>query len=373
MSDGASSAWRRGAVGVAIGLAVAASVAACVLSTEGQRAAGLDADADAAVPDAAPRDDGGGRERCENDLDDDGNGLVDCADPACAADYECVETPPDGWEGPLFLREVAFDEPATPCAGGVAPRSHGQGDASTVTCAPCACGALADAACSPPPLHCYYGVAGCSGGQDDDLTGAANDAGCLTLPAQGVPSSCMVTGAGAVASEGACPPTGGAIASGPPVPRRIDDCRGPMRVGGCEAGRVCAHKPATGYGVAGVCVQRPGNHGDCPLSFDETRFVAWQDVVDGRVCSPCRCTASGASCAGGAYTIHGCPACSPDVTCGAVSLPAGYCYPTSGLLLQPWSVAATPPALTAGGCTASGGEADGAVLAEGEITFCCKR
>lgn len=71
---------------------------------------------------AGARPDGGG-ELCDNGVDDDGNGKVDCEDPACG-DYECVEVPPEGWDGPYRIREVPFDDPTKPCAGGAEPKRN---------------------------------------------------------------------------------------------------------------------------------------------------------------------------------------------------------------------------------------------------------
>src|SRR6185436_995373 len=45
-------------------------------------------------PDAGPPP----AEDCENGVDDDGDGLVDCADPDCAKlGYQCVAAVPSGW------------------------------------------------------------------------------------------------------------------------------------------------------------------------------------------------------------------------------------------------------------------------------------
>jgi len=46
-------------------------------------------------------------------VDDDCNGLVDCADPGCVVGFECVETAPDGWSGPGILFVSANDAGAS--------------------------------------------------------------------------------------------------------------------------------------------------------------------------------------------------------------------------------------------------------------------
>src|SRR5262245_45608356 len=79
-----------------------------------------------------------GREDCLNGVDDDGNGLVDCAYPACgAAGFACAPAPPDGWSLVAMYRYEYKRAPSTaPCA---APSRHLTGLAAPI--APAECGA----------------------------------------------------------------------------------------------------------------------------------------------------------------------------------------------------------------------------------------
>src|SRR5262245_29388782 len=40
-----------------------------------------------------------GAENCQNGLDDDGDGNIDCADPKCPG-FQCATAAPAGWSGP---------------------------------------------------------------------------------------------------------------------------------------------------------------------------------------------------------------------------------------------------------------------------------
>jgi hypothetical protein len=360
-----------------VALALTASIGACVLATEGSRAAGDGAAAsDAGAPEDARAPDAGGVERCENGVDDDGDGLVDCADPDCAPGWECVDTPPEGWDGPLRIRDVAHGDPAAGCAGDDAPKGYGLGDAGGAACTPCSCGDLKGAACDPARVECDYGVEGCDGGTRDDLTAAAEKGPCLgNLGAQPGYSSCHVTAGPTVSAQGGCLPDGGAPIPSPPVPRRIDACATAAHEGGCGPGRACARKPSKGYAEAGVCVRHPGEVPTCPASFAADRRVVWQDVTDDRGCDACSCAPSGTTCTPGSYTLYPCAGCASDPKCAGfpgVPLLAGQCTTTTAFIVQDWSVAVTPPTPVPGACTPSGGAPTGSVRAENQVTFCCK-
>src|SRR5262249_56746911 len=59
-----------------------------------------DANAESDARDAADaRDVCAPDENCLDGVDNDCNGLTDCADPACTAGYRCVAAPPPAWSG----------------------------------------------------------------------------------------------------------------------------------------------------------------------------------------------------------------------------------------------------------------------------------
>jgi hypothetical protein len=70
-------------------------------------------------------------EQCHNGVDDDGNGLIDCADPACASDMGCKEAGDAGYYGSCpkcgqtcanqsvcVNQSWAFDTPLAQCSDG---------------------------------------------------------------------------------------------------------------------------------------------------------------------------------------------------------------------------------------------------------------
>src|SRR5689334_5880623 len=72
---------------------------------------------------------GGDGEDCTNGVDDNDDGLIDCADPGCSG-YACVSVIPMGWQGYVAL----YDGPAAkdPGCGGDFPRSVFTGTGSLV-------------------------------------------------------------------------------------------------------------------------------------------------------------------------------------------------------------------------------------------------
>ena len=92
---------------------------------------------------------------CDNGIDDDGDGLTDCADADCAADPACAPPPP-----------------AEVCNDGIDNDGDGATDCADADCA-------ADPACAPPPAEV------CDDGVDNDGDGATDcaDADCAADPA----------------------------------------------------------------------------------------------------------------------------------------------------------------------------------------------
>src|SRR5262245_6655050 len=50
-----------------------------------------------------PGDAATGDEDCTNGVDDNGDGLIDCADPRCSPGFACVSIIPTGWQGYVAL------------------------------------------------------------------------------------------------------------------------------------------------------------------------------------------------------------------------------------------------------------------------------
>ncbi len=114
-------------------------------------------------------------EVCGNGRDDNGNGLVDCADPECAAAPGCVCTP------------TGTENTSAACSDG-----RDNDCDSLIDCADSQCAATpACGGCMPSPEGT---AATCSDGRDNDCDGLIDcmDPACVTLP---ICTPCMPTGA----------------------------------------------------------------------------------------------------------------------------------------------------------------------------------
>jgi len=103
---------------------------------------------------------GSSAEDCLNSSDDDNNGLIDCQDPACQTDYECVPIPPAGWEGVGYLSGLAAAD--CPLAMTVSQDLYEQSElnAPPADCS-CTCSGAGSVECKVP-MTCWD-AQGCTG------------------------------------------------------------------------------------------------------------------------------------------------------------------------------------------------------------------
>lgn len=306
-----------------------------------------------------PGSDGAPGERCENGVDDNGNGLVDCEDPACAA-YECVDLPPAGTVN--LLRGVKGPFPPTSpvpaCEVGSAQRLYVE--PPTVSCAPCACAAKPGAACSAPTIK-LWDQGGCNLGNSYDKTLLlAKQGGCtaglptLLSAAVTAPSSPQVT----------CQAGGGTVS--PAFAGTVDACATTVFGKGCPAGQGCVRRTAAPLPY-GPCYRSTGT--SCPQGLN--KLAGHLDFVDSRTCSPCSCSLGKQPCVGGSYTFFGCTGC--PTACQQLQL--GYGTPSVCLELAPfdgsYSVSYSPPQVSSSACSPSGGQAAGSLSLSPAIVLCC--
>jgi len=185
----------------------------------------------------------GAETSCFDGFDNNGDGLVDCADPMCASVAACVAKVPSGWVGYTVLYDGAptsVPSCAAPFVVTVTPGSAGLSGAPA-TCAPCTCG-----------------------------------------PSNG----------------SACAPGGGTATVGAPAFARIGlGCKDQaLPAAGCT-GTVCQPRPSAPFG-AGICVLQPADV-PCPSGTPFTdRHVFFAGIDDTRGCAACTCgPPSGGSCA----------------------------------------------------------------------------
>jgi hypothetical protein len=300
-------------------------------------------------------------EDCTNGIDDNCNGMTDCADPLCQSGYTCFDPIPSGWTGLVSLYDATGNPPpAPPACGGGYPNDvvdkSGSPNIPSASCG-CTCG-------SPTAIQCQFVNAM-----------LYSDPGCVTQCASdGLPPNfCVASGCATAQSYIAtASPTGGSCSpmptsNIPPVTfsgvGRACEYAGPLG-GGCGAGK-CAAKPPTGYGPR--CVFNNGGDLPCPSGNYSVKHTYYSGSTDTRACSACSCGApTGASCTGGQVTLYGNVSCNGasntyPLSTGCASLPS---VPGIGI-----EATATTP--TGGSCGSMGGALTGSAQATGATTVCC--
>ena len=263
--------------------------------------AGMDALAEAAVDAPSPTDGciAGGPEVCTDGVDNDCNGAVDCADPACAAGgYACVPAIPGGW---TF---GALSAGALSCAAGTTSQAYVAATGAPATCG-CSCVVGQPPQCGGATVSVQTGSdSACNAGAQPYSTSA-----CTVLGA--VPA--YVAGGPVQASGGTC--SAQSTSSVPPV--AVTDWSsclsdGPFGAGCSSPGEVCAWA-----GGASRCVTAPGVQ-SCPAAYAASSHALGSGYADTRACSPacggcgstptaiCAATVtfySGSGCNGGAIPV----------------------------------------------------------------------
>jgi hypothetical protein len=301
---------------------------------------------------------------CLDGKDNDGDALVDCADPDCGA-VRCAPAVPRGWSGPaLFYRgPTSAMAPSCPAGTSVVSEANAGLVAPPAVCTPCDCSVPSGGTCGAATATSYDSQV-CDGGVEAQLSGA----GCKSFSVGDKTNSAL----GAVipvTSPGACEVVGTATATlpEPSWSERTLLCALGALGGGCAAGEVCVAAPAAPF-EALVCIHRAGEE-PCPSGPYATPFVTFSGWQEGRSCTPCGCgTPAGATCGGTTkiYVGTGCTTLATEV-------------PHDGATCKPWSTS-TPfnsyafvgdKAPNGGACPKTGAEPAGAVAPTGATTVCC--
>jgi hypothetical protein len=327
---------------------------------------GVDAEA-GGVPDASPDADACGTvEICDNGIDDNCNGLVDCADPQCQSEgWVCTPAVPSGWS---LVAYVAGSRPD--CAmgwGSLAPLVEGP-DAGAATCV-CSCGqALGTPSCVVGTASLSLGGSACGCAQVQEVP-LLSSGGCDPIGAS-IGQPCGPWDSGLVQPVG--------LDAGPPSAPCVDDPQRPAITyaaqgetcvaqgntgGGCNSGGGCLPAPAP----ATACIEAAGIQ-TCPIGFLQQHVAyAPSNVIDERQCGPCGC-ATTPTCTGASVTLFDDSAC----TKFAAFLPAdGNCDPLSGNPTGAgwfrYAATTTPNACTGAATTGL----DGGLLLRAPATICC--
>ena len=307
-----------------------------------------------------------GAENCFDGIDNDCNGKIDCADPAC---------------GSGVAQCVAFDPTSAPIgllSGGTGPCSTALYDQATaifanqnqLSCTTIVAGQ--GCSCKPGPVSCSTTLAGfktlaeCTGttssGEAAGKFATDQDNACTAgVPPWTTDTVGDIYGIAVttfVALAGACTPSGT-----PNVPKfafgiSANFCATKEVGGGCGAGQVCV--PTTGS--ASPCQLFDGMKTTCPGG---AAAVPWYTGSSGSVsCGPCTCgSPSGASCDSMLLTAGSATSCSGA---GQLQSNTRECF-ASGLLKPGVQFSGTP---TPGNCSAVstlGGNAG----PTGPKTLCC--
>ncbi|HVW26058.1 MAG TPA: hypothetical protein VHC69_11865 [Polyangiaceae bacterium] len=263
-------------------------------------------------------------ENCLNGIDDDRDGLVDCADPDCTTGYTCGSVPA-GWQGPFALWS------GTPNAAPSCPAAYPTGlflahdklNVPSYACPDCACRPSSDSVCNT--LHFWYDTSSnCSASAAWDVAvdpdgacvpevlslysksfnplSASIDSAQLTPPDQHSPALPPY-------AQGSCTPN--QIAPSFPNPTWGLDAEGcglsqaATTGGGCSLG-VCMPKPASPFG-AKLCIFKAGVT-SCPSSYpvSPTSPQYYETWSDSRKCTSCTCGAIGCGGKVTAFTDTNC-------------------------------------------------------------------
>jgi hypothetical protein len=261
-------------------------------------------------------------EICDNGVDDDCNGLIDCADPACdtpTGGLACIAAAPAGW-----AIATRFPGAANLCPPGYgsAVQVAAPPTSASATC-DCSCGAAVSNPCTQGQLTIKSGLSCTAETIVSNVTG-----GCDALGATLIGPHKSISAPALKAVSVACGATVNKPAS---VPSSVDTLCGPpvSPAGGCAGDQICFPRVAAGQ----LCIHASGDMA-CPAGspFTARQVVgAPGAVTDQRTCGACACTSIASACSGAtftAYTDAGCTA-NPvsaliDGSCGAASNNASF-------------------------------------------------
>jgi hypothetical protein len=281
-------------------------------------------------------------EVCDNNIDDDGDGLIDCADSQCTT-HVCVAAAPAGWTGPVAVRDdLSSTNPA--CSGPYLNNPFKGGRQVTCpahTCGGCSCGSPPGINCSTPQIT-TWGMNGvdCSG------KGSTPEDVPACKPIQGyfLTTDTVASGSGTCAGS-----RGPDTKPNPSFARTGLACSGATAGGGCGTGQ-CLPIPAAPL-EGKLCIFHAGDLA-CPAGYTGSRRVYHQTITDGRTCSTCTCGAP--VCKGRVWTGQDFTCPSDDGTGTPVPVP---CTQIGGVVAEyvsyvPLGASCTPStSMASGTCT----------------------
>jgi hypothetical protein len=314
--------------------------------------------------DAPPEASGDGcaskQETCNNGVDDNCNGLVDCQDPECgsSASCTCVGAPPANWSQPQELWQGNGSPPACTTDFGNAVFDGNAGPVVDPGCSACAC-ATSTATCTVG-VHVNDNN-GCGGGAC--LSDALTNGACKAIATCGSSTPHQQIDSPAP-QNAACAPSGGALQSaGWSAAGRACSTAYTAMQGGCGAGQLSVPVPAAPFG-SGLCIAASG----AQVCTDPSYMVAhvyYSGISDSRQCTQCTCGGvSGDSCAAGSVVLYSDGNCGTSVQTDATG---DSCANRIGFA----SMKLTGADYTGGTCSPIGGTEIGSAMPTGPTTYCC--
>jgi hypothetical protein len=227
---------------------------------------------------------------CLDGVDNNGDGLTDCADPTCTS-VECVTAPTTGGEiGQLT---------SAACGGDYnTPETQHQGP--TTTCTTDSCDCITDVTCSVTAGAMSSANSTCTSGtalpatqmtahfDEKGATIPADEGVCTVLPSATYLSA--ESGTMGLAKPASC--RGGG--TGTPVvswSTTTNFCAASRSSQTCASGQICVTKPATG----GLCMRIPDESAGCPAGFSTGSSGVYFTSATGAACSACGCNVGSGS------------------------------------------------------------------------------
>jgi hypothetical protein len=303
-------------------------------------------------------------EDCYNGVDDDCDGLPDCADPDCAPTTVCVPRP-TGLVGTTIANGT--------CPAGFAPKSNTGTpfgltvDGGGTSCAGCQCGQSVVTSCTST-LTTYVSIADCQAGTNGKNVATVSTGGADPCP---VPDTSTANVYGAALSAWTVA-SSTCVASGAPVrptaafATGLSFCMsayvGELGQTGCPTGSVCMRRPPAGNAACALLDDASA----CPAGTKTT--LVYAGLQDNRTCAPCACDLQGASCDSLVLQMgsdYGCGLDTADIHGGARTCTTT--QPASGVYTPGYHLAGTP---TNGTCKPVGTLA-GTIAPTGGRALCC--
>lgn len=256
---------------------------------------------------------------CLDGLDNNGDGLADCADPTCNAQVTCVPSVAVGNEVGIFSSS------ACPSTNYSVAEHFNQGLNAPATCSGCSCNPFIN--CSMA-VYFDYSNTDCSTAQYKATYYTSSGAcisGSFGTP-KAVKEVASVVSSGCTVTQGS-PNTVSWNSS-------MNFCAASRSSATCGTNQLCVAKPPT----SAACVRIPSAAAACPAGYTPNPKGTWyadNEYSDNRTCA-CQCSSSGGSCDG--IVFRSGPSCPVDVSSatGAFGAGSGYCR-AKGLAFNDWT------------------------------------